>query len=107
MHLCHGFPEPGYSWRHQIGAIAQAGFRAVAPDMRGYGRSDQPGAIEQYTILHLVGDLRSANGGAAEKAIGIPDGPVPTPTKVTTAPSSTGPRRRHPGRTARHRGSRQ
>jgi pimeloyl-ACP methyl ester carboxylesterase len=55
--LCHGFPESWYSWRHQLGALAAAGFHAVAPDMRGYGRSDRPETIEQYTILHLVGDM--------------------------------------------------
>jgi len=55
--LCHGFPESCYSWRHQIEALAAAGFRAVAPDMRGYGKSDAPEAIDQYTIFHLVGDL--------------------------------------------------
>jgi len=55
--LCHGFPESWYSWRHQIGALAAVGFRAVAPDMRGYGKSDAPEAIDQYTIFHLVGDL--------------------------------------------------
>src|SRR5436309_15002725 len=55
--LCHGFPESSYSWRHQINALAAAGFRALAADMRGYGKSDRPEAIDQYTILHLVGDL--------------------------------------------------
>src|SRR3984957_4699759 len=55
--LCHGFPESWYSWRHQLAALASAGFRAVAPDMRGYGRSDQPEAIEQYTLFQLVGDM--------------------------------------------------
>jgi pimeloyl-ACP methyl ester carboxylesterase len=55
--LCHGFPESWYSWRHQLAALASAGFHAIAPDMRGYGRSDQPAAIEQYTLLHLVGDM--------------------------------------------------
>jgi epoxide hydrolase A/B len=55
--LCHGFPESWYSWRHQIDALAAAGFHAVAPDMRGYGKSDRPEAIDQYTIFHLVGDL--------------------------------------------------
>jgi pimeloyl-ACP methyl ester carboxylesterase len=55
--LCHGFPESWYSWRHQIDALAAAGFHAVAPDMRGYGNSDAPEAIDQYTIFHLVGDL--------------------------------------------------
>lgn len=55
--LCHGFPESWYSWRHQLPALAEAGFHAVAPDMRGYGQSDRPAAIDQYTMLHLVGDL--------------------------------------------------
>ena len=55
--LCHGFPESWYSWRHQLRALAEAGFRAVAPDMRGYGKTDRPAAIDQYTLLHLVGDM--------------------------------------------------
>src|SRR5450631_2410172 len=55
--LCHGFPESWYSWRHQLTALAAAGFHAVAPDMRGYGKSDRPEAIDQYSIVHLVGDL--------------------------------------------------
>jgi len=55
--LCHGFPESWYSWRHQLVALSAAGFRAVAPDMRGYGRSDRPEAIDQYTLFHLVGDM--------------------------------------------------
>ncbi|MDG4879501.1 alpha/beta hydrolase [Mesorhizobium sp. WSM4935] len=55
--LCHGFPESWYSWRHQLSALAAAGFRAVAPDMRGYGKSDRPEAIDQYTLFHLVGDM--------------------------------------------------
>ena len=55
--LCHGFPESWYSWRHQIDALAEAGFHVVAPDMRGYGKSERPEAIDQYTIFHLVGDL--------------------------------------------------
>src|SRR3954467_4429344 len=42
--LCHGFPESSNSWRHQMGALAAAGFHAVAPDMRGYGKSDAPKA---------------------------------------------------------------
>ncbi len=55
--LCHGFPESWYSWRHQIRALADAGFRVVAPDMCGYGGTDAPEAIDQYTLLHLVGDM--------------------------------------------------
>jgi pimeloyl-ACP methyl ester carboxylesterase len=55
--LCHGFPELWYSWRHQLSALAVAGFHAVAPDMRGYGQTDRPELIDQYTLLHLVGDM--------------------------------------------------
>src|SRR5262249_47428284 len=55
--LCHGFPECWYSWRHQLSALAGAGFHAVAPDMRGYGQSDRLDTIDQYTLLHLVGDM--------------------------------------------------
>ena len=55
--LCHGFPELWYSWRHQLSALAAAGFHAVAPDMRGYGQTDRPELIDQYTLLHLVGDM--------------------------------------------------
>ena len=53
----HGFPELWYSWRHQIPALAGAGFRAIAPDLRGYGDTDRPGGIEAYDIHHLVGDM--------------------------------------------------
>jgi pimeloyl-ACP methyl ester carboxylesterase len=55
--LCHGFPESWYSWRHQLNALAAAGFHAVAPDMRGHGKSDRPEAIDQYSIFHHVGDM--------------------------------------------------
>ncbi|MSQ47273.1 MAG: alpha/beta hydrolase [Deltaproteobacteria bacterium] len=55
--LCHGFPELWYSWRHQMSALADAGFHPIAPDQRGYGDTDAPHAIDAYTIHHLVGDL--------------------------------------------------
>ena len=55
--LGHGFPESWYSWRHQLSALAEAGFHALAPDMRGYGQTDRPAEIEAYTLLHLVGDM--------------------------------------------------
>ena len=68
--LCHGFPESWYSWRHQLTALAAAGFRAIAPDMRGYGRTDQPEAIDQYTLFHLVGDMVSLlDGLGVESAV--------------------------------------
>ncbi|MCZ6887627.1 MAG: alpha/beta hydrolase [Gammaproteobacteria bacterium] len=55
--LCHGFPESWYSWRHQLPALAEAGYHVVAPDQRGYGETDAPQAVEAYTVLHLVGDI--------------------------------------------------
>jgi pimeloyl-ACP methyl ester carboxylesterase len=55
--LCHGWPELSYSWRHQIGAIADAGFHVVAPDMRGFGRSSAPAEIAAYSIFDTVGDM--------------------------------------------------
>jgi len=55
--LCHGWPELSYSWRHQISAIAAAGFHVVAPDMRGFGRSSAPAEIGAYSIFDTVGDM--------------------------------------------------
>ena len=55
--LVHGFPELAFSWRHQLPALAGTGYRAIAPDMRGYGGSDKPPAVADYTIQKLVGDL--------------------------------------------------
>lgn len=55
--FCHGFPESWYSWRHQLPAVAAAGFRAVALDMRGYGLTSQPADVAAYTMSHLVGDV--------------------------------------------------
>jgi pimeloyl-ACP methyl ester carboxylesterase len=54
--LLHGFPECWYSWRHQLTALAEAGFHAVAPDQRGYARTGGPAETDQYTILHHAGD---------------------------------------------------
>ena len=55
--LCHGFPETSHSWRHQLKGLAEAGWRAVAPDMRGYGGTEAPVEVDRYTLLHLVGDM--------------------------------------------------
>jgi pimeloyl-ACP methyl ester carboxylesterase len=55
--LAHGFPELGYSWRHQLPVLAAAGCRAVAPDQRGYGRSSRPDAVTDYDVDHLTRDL--------------------------------------------------
>jgi len=65
--LCHGFPEGWYSWRDQLPVLAAAGFRAAAPDMRGYGRTDAPAEIAAYGIFDLVGDMVALVGALGEK----------------------------------------
>jgi len=55
--FCHGFPDTSYTWRRQMKVIASAGYRAIAPDMRGYGRSSAPADASLYTPLHTTGDL--------------------------------------------------
>jgi pimeloyl-ACP methyl ester carboxylesterase len=55
--MCHGFPELAYSWRHQLAALADGGFRAIAADQRGYGESDCPEPVEDYDLEHLTADL--------------------------------------------------
>lgn len=55
--LLHGFPGLAFNWRHQIPALAAAGYRVIVPDLRGYGQSDTPKAVEDYDIAHLTGDL--------------------------------------------------
>ncbi|MCK0176918.1 alpha/beta fold hydrolase [Mycolicibacterium sp. F2034L] len=71
--LAHGFPELAYSWRHQIPVLAEAGFRVLAPDQRGYGGSDRPETVEAYDIHALTGDLvgllDSELAGGAQQAV--------------------------------------
>lgn len=55
--MLHGFPESWYGWRHQIGPLAEAGFRVVAPDQRGYGASSRPRGVDAYRLDHLVDDV--------------------------------------------------
>jgi len=55
--LCHGFPETSHVWRRQLPALAQAGFRAVAPDLRGYGGSECPSDVAAFTTMDVIGDL--------------------------------------------------
>lgn len=68
--LCHGFPELAYSWRHQLEALAEAGYHAVAPDQRGYGRSSCPAAVEDYDVVALTDDvLALADAYGAERFV--------------------------------------
>ena len=73
--LAHGFPELAYSWRHQIPALARAGYHVLAPDQRGYGGSSRPDAVEDYDIHALTGDLvallDSEVGGRVDQAVFI------------------------------------
>ncbi len=55
--LCHGFPELAYSWRHQLAPLAAAGFRVLAPDMRGFGGSSAPAELEAYDVVSLCADM--------------------------------------------------
>jgi pimeloyl-ACP methyl ester carboxylesterase len=55
--LLHGFPDSGRLWRHQVPALAGAGLQVVVPDLRGYGRSDKPEAVESYSMTALAGDV--------------------------------------------------
>ena len=68
--MVHGFPESWYSWRHQIGPIAAAGFTACAIDVRGYGGSGKPHAIEAYDMAHMIADVIAAADAVQ------PDAPV-------------------------------
>jgi pimeloyl-ACP methyl ester carboxylesterase len=87
--LCHGFPELWYSWRHQLPALAAAGYRAVAPDQRGYGRSSRPERVEDYDIVHLAGDvlgLMDALGEERAVVVGHDWGAIVTWHLAQTAP---------------------
>lgn len=66
--LCHGFPESWYSWRHQIAVLSAAGYRVVAPDLRGYGKTDSPKGVEKYTIVEIVNDLIGLLDALGEKS---------------------------------------
>ena len=65
--LVHGWPESWYSWRHQIAALAAAGYRVAAVDVRGYGGSDKPDAIEAYAIKQMCADIAGLVEGLGEK----------------------------------------
>jgi pimeloyl-ACP methyl ester carboxylesterase len=69
--LCHGWPELSYSWRHQIAALAAARFHAVAPDMRGFGRTGAPADIDAYSIFDTVGDVVALVAALGEKRAAI------------------------------------
>ena len=55
--FCHGFPHTGFVWHRQLAAVSAAGFRAIAPDLRGYGRTEAPADVAAYTNEAVIGDL--------------------------------------------------
>jgi pimeloyl-ACP methyl ester carboxylesterase len=66
--LCHGFPELAFSWRHQVPALTEAGYRVLAPDMRGYGHSSAPAEIDAYDVVTLCGDMCGLLDAAGQEA---------------------------------------
>lgn len=60
--LVHGFPDTARVWRHQAPVLADAGFRVITPDLRGYGRSGKPEGVDAYNLLHLAGDVLAVMG---------------------------------------------
>ena len=93
--LVHGFPESWYSWRHQLPALADAGFRAVAIDVRGYGRSSSPAAVEAYGMLAHVADnlgVVAALGERRRRSSSATTGVRPSrPTRRCCGPTCSGP----------------
>lgn len=69
--LLHGFPELGYSWRHQLPALAAAGFRAIAPDQRGFGGSSCPEAVEAYDLATLAADALALIAALGEREFAV------------------------------------
>lgn len=74
--LLHGFPESWYSYRHQLQALAEAGYHAVAPDMHGCGETDAPTETDKYSQIHIASDVI---GLAMELNIELDGGPIATP----------------------------
>ncbi len=96
--LCHGFPELWYSWRHQLGALADAGYRAYAPDLRGYGASARPTEVADYGSDRpdrrpgwAAGPLRLTTGRPSSATTGGPwwSGRWGASTPTASRPSST------------------
>ena len=91
--LVHGFPESWYSWRHQLPALAEAGYRAVAVDVRGYGRSSKPPAIDAYRMLDLVEDIagvhRRDRRGRPRSSSATTGARASPPTRALAAPGAS------------------
>src|SRR5207248_11436028 len=84
--LVHGFPESWYSWRHQLPALAGAGFRAAAIDVRGYGRSSKPAAVDDYRMLAHVADNLEVVAALGEGTAGVVGHEWGSPIAAASAP---------------------
>ena len=96
--LLHGWPESWYSWRHQLPALAAAGYHAVAPDVRGYGQSDKPQAIEAYSMKNMLADYLGLLDALGEKTAVVVGHDWGAPMAWNSAALHPGPlprRRRH------------
>ncbi|WP_312246407.1 alpha/beta fold hydrolase [Stutzerimonas nitrititolerans] len=69
--LLHGFPESWYSWRHQMQALAEAGYRVMAPEMRGYGQSSAPPDVASYDLLTVCGDIQAAMDRLEQRSVAV------------------------------------
>lgn len=69
--LLHGFPESWYSWRHQIQVLAEAGFRVMVPEMRGYGQSSAPANIAAYDLMTVCGDIQAAMDLLGQRRVAV------------------------------------
>jgi pimeloyl-ACP methyl ester carboxylesterase len=69
--LLHGFPDTGRLWRHQVPALAEAGFKVIVPDLRGFGRSDKPESVEAYALPFLAGDVIGVLADAGESRVHV------------------------------------
>ena len=69
--LLHGFPECWYSWRHQARALAEAGYRVLVPEMRGYGRSSAPDDTAAYDLITICGDIQAAMGLLGHRSVAV------------------------------------
>jgi ribosomal protein L37E len=102
--LLHGFPEFWYGWRLQIKALAAAGFRVVAPDMRGYNLSSRPEGVDHYDIARLAGDVRDlASSGSRGTSSSSHCRTCPRPSYTPTTGTSSGTSFTMPARRTRRR----
>ena len=70
--LLHGWPDSAALWRHQVPALTEAGYRVIAPDLRGFGRSDRPDGVDSYTLANSVADVAAIMLHGRVRSVGPP-----------------------------------